>query len=703
MQSNPDFELAYHIVEHTDTNLFLTGRAGTGKTTFLRTLTGRSSKRVVVAAPTGIAAINAGGVTLHSLFQLDFGPFVPGRKRKPLRFSREKMRVIKFMDVLVIDEISMVRADLLDAVDDMLRRVRNPHLPFGGVQLLLIGDLRQLPPVVTDEERHILAQAYDTPYFFSSHALAMSRYVTIELQKVYRQENEHFLSILAAIRDGNPPEHVIRELNARHLPGFVPDDGGHWVHLTSHNATANSINAERLGALRSPEHCYRASVTGNFPAGVFPAEESLVLKEGAQVMFIKNDPSPEKRFFNGMLGTVAALGQDSVTVRPSDGSPDVEVGPLGWENRKYEVDAKTGEVEERVDGMFSQIPLRLAWAITIHKSQGLTFSHAIIDVSACFAHGQAYVALSRLRTLDGLVLSAPVPRHAIISDPEVRGFMATRGSARPSSEEMADMEMRYSSNLLDSVYDFLPEMTAMEDLHRLVADAYHSTYPSVVKEYGVRQETFKTEVAATASVFRAQYARLLATSDSRPLLTERLAASAGYFPKKVGDLLSFLTRMPEDIDNAETKKRLKSRMEPLTEALAMKAHIISTFATIPFSNESLLQAKRDFMLGQERGRRRKGGQAESAKGGKKADTPTEVRDPALFKALVAWRKAEAQRRGIPAFRILSTRSLINISNLKPCTRREFQEVPGCGPRTAELYAETVMDIISDSSREGSEE
>lgn len=702
LQSNPDFELAFRIIEHTGTHLFLTGRAGTGKTTFLRTLRERSDKRIVVAAPTGIAAINAGGVTLHSLFQLEFGPFVPGRKRKPLRFSKEKTRLIKFMDVLVIDEISMVRADLLDAVDDMLRRVRNPRLPFGGVQLLLIGDLRQLPPVVTEEEQAILAHEYDTPYFFSSHALAMTPYVTIELKKVYRQENAHFLSILAGVRDGHPSEQTIRELNGRHKPGFVPDGREHWVHLTSHNATANRINTERLEALHGSRQMYHATVTGNFPAGVYPAEETLALKEGAQVMFVKNDPQPDKKFFNGMLGTVVGLEEDRVRVRPSDGKPDITVGPLAWENRKYEVNGQNGELEERVDGIFSQIPLRLAWAMTIHKSQGLTFSHAIIDAASCFAHGQAYVALSRLRTLEGLVLSAPIPRHAIISDPCVGGFMERQNALRPTPQGLQDMETRYSLSLLDSVYDFAPELQALEEMHRLVADAYQSTYPSIVREYGERKDAFTTDVAAPATVFRSQYSRLLSMPDSRPMLTERLAASAGYFPDKVSGLLLFLMRMPEDIDNAEAKKRLRARLEPLTETLAMKTRMIASLATTPFSNESLLQAKRDFMLGQERGNRRKGKVSGTSGSAPKESSPTEIQDPELFKALVAWRKEEAKRQGLPAFRVFATRTLIQIANRRPTSRREFQAVPGCGPRTTELYADAVLEIIAHVS-EGSEE
>lgn len=689
--TNKDFELAYRIVEHTGTHLFLTGRAGTGKTTFLRSLTARSSKRIVVAAPTGIAAINAGGVTLHSLFQLDFGLFMPGKKRKPLRFSREKLRLLKLMDVLVIDEISMVRADLLDAVDDMLRRLRNPYQPFGGVQLVMIGDLLQLPPVVTEEEKPFLQEQYATPYFFSSRALALTDYVTIELQKVYRQENKDFLAILAEVRGGRPSQAVIGALNRCFVPHFELPEDEHWIRLTSHNATASSVNADKLKALSAEPYTYHAVITGNFPKGVCPADETLVLKAGAQVMFIKNDPSPEKKFFNGMLGTVTDLDEDSVTVMPENGDYPITVGALSWENRKYEVDANTGELHEIVDGLFNQIPLRLAWAITIHKSQGLTFEHAIVDASSCFAHGQAYVALSRLRSLKGLVLSAPIPAYSIISDPTVNGFMSVQGDRRPDEGNMHALESSYALTMLDSLYDFTPDISTIEDIHKLVADAYHATYPSVVREYGERQERFKDEIVRPATTFKTQYARIIQTPDSLPMLTERLAASAGYFPSRIEDFMNFIAAMPEHIDNAEVKKRLKNKLAELADTLALKSHLIASLADTPFSTASLLDTKRQYLLQVEKGSARN---VRKEKKSKDSD-PDELENPEIFKALVEWRKEVAKKQGIPAFRVLSTRALIQIANRRPAGRKEFLAVPGCGPRTTALYYEDIQNILAE--------
>lgn len=695
-ENNPDFELAFHIMERTGTNLFLTGRAGTGKTTFLRSLIQKTSKRMVVAAPTGIAAINAGGITLHSLFQLDFGPFIPGVKRKALKFNRDKLRLIKYMDVLVIDEISMVRADLLDAVDDALRRLRNPNAPFGGVQLLLIGDLRQLPPVVTEEEKPILSSRYSTPYFFSSHALSMTQYVTIELQKVYRQEDPHFLSLLNSVRDGYPSPQTIATLNKRCIPDFQPEETASWIRLTTHNASASAINTKRLEALPSPSRKYTASVSGNFPEIAYPADKVLELKEGAQVMFIKNDPDPDKLFFNGMLGTVTALHDNSVTVRPSNGKPEITVTPLSWENRKFKIHEDTGEVVESVDGSFSQIPLRLAWAITIHKSQGLTFSHAIIDAAGAFAHGQTYVALSRCRTIEGLILSAPIPAQAIISDPHVSGFLNHQAAARPDSDSLLLMEKHYALNVLNTLFDFTIDLNDIDSLHRLIADAYQSTYPSVVSEYAIAQNTFIDEVSKPAAIFRRQYQSIIFTPDSLPRLTERLSASGGYFPDKIESFLRILDKLPKNLDNKEILKRLQKKSAALAEALQTKAHLIAHMQDTPFSPTEIMKEKAAFLLRLEKKQSKSdtGSKTRSHSAAANSENhPLEVKNKELFEALLLWRKAKAKEQGLPAFRILATKVLIALSNALPSNRNEFINVRGCGPKTAELYSSEIIELI----------
>ena len=456
MSVNNELKAAWEFVEKTGRSVFLTGKAGTGKTTFLREVVASSSKRVVVVAPTGIAAINAGGVTIHSFFQLPLHPFIPGIKvESKFAFSKEKRSIIKTIDVLVIDEISMVRSDLLDAVDSVLRRFRDRSKPFGGVQLLMIGDLQQLTPVVTDEEAQLLSNYYTTPYFFGSHALEKIDYVTIELKKVYRQQDEAFISILNAVRSGRPSADVMRELNARYIPDFAPDPEEGYIRLATHNNTANSYNEQQLEQLEGPMHDFQAEISGTFPEYSYPTELRLDLKEGAQVMFVKNDPSSEKRYYNGKIGHVVEFLEDMILVKCPDDDEVIAVEPLEWENCKYVINEQTQEMETQVQGVFKQYPLRLAWAITIHKSQGLTFDKAIIDAAASFASGQVYVALSRCRSLEGMVLATPLRQHAVITDLQVEDYIQVQDKA--AAESMArldDIKKDYFRELLGDMFDF---------------------------------------------------------------------------------------------------------------------------------------------------------------------------------------------------------------------------------------------------------
>ena len=456
MEGNEQLKAAWEFVEKTGKSVFLTGKAGTGKTTFLREVVQTSSKRVVVVAPTGIAAINAGGVTIHSFFQLPLHPYIPGIKiESKFAFSKEKRSIIRTIDVLVIDEISMVRSDLLDAVDSVLRRFRDRNKPFGGVQLLMIGDLQQLTPVVTDEEADLLRQYYPTPYFFGSHALAKTDYVTIELKQVYRQQDEKFLAILNAVRTGRPTQQVIDSLNTRCIPSFTPDPDEGYIRLTTHNNIANEYNESQLQQLMEEPHRFDAEITGNFPEYSYPTDLQLELRKGAQVMFVKNDPSSEKRYYNGKIGHVVEIIDDIVLVQcPGDDQP-VAVEQLEWENSRYVINEKTQEMETEVQGTFRQYPLRLAWAITIHKSQGLTFDKAIIDAALSFASGQVYVALSRCRTLEGMVLATPLTQSSVMTDLRVEDYIENQ--ERAAAESLGRLEAikkEYFIQLLKDLFDF---------------------------------------------------------------------------------------------------------------------------------------------------------------------------------------------------------------------------------------------------------
>ena len=456
MEVNKELKTAWEFVEKTGMSVFLTGKAGTGKTTFLKKVVEESRKRVVVVAPTGIAAINAGGVTIHSFFQLPLHPFIPGAKiESKFAFSKEKRSIIKTIDLLIIDEISMVRSDLLDAVDSVLRRFRNRNKPFGGVQLLMIGDLQQLTPVVTDEEAQLLSAYYPTPYFFGSKGLSQIDYVTIELKEVYRQQDEAFISILNSVRRGRPSREVIKTLNDRHDPRFVPgaDDG--YIRLTTHNHIANSYNGQQLCMIDEPVHVFDAAISGNFPEYSYPTEERLELKVGAQVMFVKNDPSSEHRYYNGKIGVVTDFYEEYILVKCPGDNEKIAVEPLEWENCRYVINEQTQEMETEVQGLFRQYPLRLAWAITIHKSQGLTFDRAIIDAAAAFASGQVYVALSRCRTLEGIVLATPLRQDAVITDYRVDDYIEGQEVAAKASVERLDkIKEDYYKELLGEMFDF---------------------------------------------------------------------------------------------------------------------------------------------------------------------------------------------------------------------------------------------------------
>lgn len=420
---NFELDVARFIVEKTDMSLFLTGKAGTGKTTFLREVVRYTKKKCIVLAPTGIAAVNAGAMTIHSFFQFGLGPFVQGviEPKSDFRINKSKLELIRHLQLLIIDEVSMVRADLMDHIDVELRRIRRNSKPFGGVQLLMIGDLQQLPPIAHGGEDELLRQYYKTLYFFSSAALKSMKYSCIELKNVYRQTDRHFIDILNHARDCTLTSQDISDLNARYVPGFSPKPEDGYIRLMTHNRQVDYVNETELEKLDNKPYTFVAAVTGTFPEESYPTADSLTLKKGAQVMFIKNDP--DRRFINGTLGEVKSIDKNSIAVRLAESGTIIDVEPMEWQNIRYQFDEESKEISSKQIGRFKQYPLKAAWAITVHKSQGLTFDKAIIDVHAAFSPGQAYVALSRCRTLDGLVLSSPVSASVFMRDNAVDAYM----------------------------------------------------------------------------------------------------------------------------------------------------------------------------------------------------------------------------------------------------------------------------------------
>ena len=603
MEMNEESILAWNIIEKTSANLFLTGKAGTGKTTFLKRLKELSPKRMIVLAPTGIAAINAGGMTIHSFFQLPFSPYVPGTtfgsgEQKRYQFSKLKRNIIRSIDLLVIDEISMVRSDLLDAVDSVLRQYRKRHdLPFGGVQLLMIGDLQQLAPVVTPQEERLLGQHYDTPFFFSSNALKQVGYLTIELKKVYRQQDEQFISLLNQIRENKASEATLQALNQRYIPNFVPPKEGNYIRLTTHNAPAQYINEQQLSALPAQSFSFTADIEGDFPETSYPADFKLTLKPGAQVMFIKNDP--QHRFYNGMIGEVIGVRTDEdgskIIVRSKDSDEEFDLEKMEWTNAKYTLNEKTKEIEETVEGKFMQYPLRLAWAITIHKSQGLTFEHAIIDASHSFTHGQTYVALSRCKTLEGMVLSQPLSRGAIISSQTVDSF--TSQLAAPTQAQISYLEQQYIIYCISELFDFYSLRASYEHLMRCLVEFFNGKYPRVVSEYQKLQVVLKSLIAVSDK-FRVQYTGMLARNpDVRQTeLQDRIHKGAMYFLDKISILSDLIRKSNLDTDNKVARKQFEDRFSVFSEDVKLKERLLKYECSAEFTVTDYLKKKAQFLL-----------------------------------------------------------------------------------------------------------
>lgn len=698
---NSQMDLAYQILEKTATNLFLTGRAGTGKTTFLRTVRRHLHKRMVVLAPTGIAAINAEGVTIHSFFQLPFAPYIPGSKfAEPANYGiqKQKLRLIRSLDLLVIDEVSMVRADLLDAVDESLRRIRRNQQPFGGVQLLLIGDLQQLSPVVKDEEREMLGAHYSGFYFFNSHALRQTPYATIELQQVYRQSDSRFLSLLNAVREGKVDEQTLASLNTRFISNFEQPKEAGYIRLVTHNWQAHTINSRELEALTDPSFNFDAQVSGKFPESSYPTDFQLTLKRGAQVMFVKNDA--DKRYFNGMLGTVEAITEKGFSVRPND-TPDavIEVHPETWTNARYELDPKTNEIKEVVDGTFTQYPVKTAWAITIHKSQGLTFDHAVIDVSGSFAHGQTYVALSRCRTLEGLVLTAPIPMRAIIADEYVNAYSNEVRSKVLTQCQFEQMEYDYVLQLLTEAFTFTRIRASLSSILRVFEEFLSGTYPETTQRYADCLGRFDLEVVNVSGRFHQQYQRMLQEQGGveGELLQERIRKGAGYFYDKLKELSEFVQQQRVTIDNAVAKKRMSTALGELTDCSYVQRNLMAFMREEGFSLKPFMAKRTELLLEVDnpaQAKRRKLTAEPVVEATQAAaDGPTEVRNPKLYAILQQWRRNKMQQLQVPAYTIMHNKALIALANNAPKSLEELFQVPYVGKVTLQKYGAELMELL----------
>lgn len=582
--SNPDFQLAARFVNQTGRSVFLTGKAGTGKTTFLQYIRENTFKKLAVVAPTGVAAINAGGTTMHSFFQLPFGPYIPapqygwnaGRSGVTdpnslfanIRLNAAKRELLQELELLIIDEISMVRADTLDAIDAILRHFRQqPLAPFGGVQVLYIGDLFQLPPVISQEETQLLKEYYSSPFFFEAKVIREQPPIYIELKKIYRQKEAVFIDILNNIRNNRATSYDLEKLHDHYQPDFMPPKDSNYITLTSHNARAEHINQAELGRLRGKLHAFEAAITGEFNDKAHPAEKILQLKEGAQIMLIKNDKGETRRYFNGKIGTIKKLGE-KITIQFPNEPDDLVLEKEIWRNIRYKYDREKDKIEEEELGTFSQYPIRLAWAITIHKSQGLTFDKAVIDAGGSFAPGQVYVALSRLRSIDGLVLQSRIPPYAISTDARVIEYTDSRMSDREMLTHLQEDQHTFIHATLQKAFDWTRLTSSLQDHH----SAYdHRQIPAKIKAVTLSVAWLERSVHQheTALKFTRQLDLLLhsAREDGYRQLQQRIQAAAAWFLQSLEE--DQIKPLHQHIEEVRIQKKVKKYLTELQELRAM--------------------------------------------------------------------------------------------------------------------------------------
>jgi len=590
--NTPQLKRAFEFAEYTGCHIFLTGKAGTGKTTFLQNFKETSAKQMIVVAPTGVAAINAGGVTIHSFFQLPFGPHLPEFQSNDAsgnvqKLSQTKKDIIRNLELLVIDEISMVRADLLDAIDATLRRFKDHYLPFGGVQLLMIGDLQQLPPIVPKDDKQLLQNYYETMFFYGSRALQRTHYTCIELTHIFRQNDEQFIHLLNQIRDNAIDETTLEKLNDRYNPQFNPSDDEGYITLTTHNKQAKKINSAKLDKLSNKTFVKNAKIDGDFPAHAYPTESELNLKIGAQVMFVKNDTSMDKLFYNGKIGNVVDVTDEYIYVKCPEDTENIAVESMEWRNIQYSIDEEKETIKEKVIGRFNQYPLKLAWAITIHKSQGLTFEKAIIDANAAFAHGQVYVALSRCKSLDGIVLISPITRNCIKHDYGVLKFMNNIDNECADDNFYDRCKFDYQRLLLKKLFNFKPIDQHISSILKIVQNNKKSFPPELPYIISQVDESFRNEIVDVSHRFEKQIDRLVAENANiaeNEILKERIEKGCQYFSEKTESIVvTFLKELSVEITNERLDKSFKKHLSALGKDILTKlAHLHQNLSILDF-------------------------------------------------------------------------------------------------------------------------
>ena len=705
IEHTKEFDLTYKFATETNQNIFLTGKAGTGKTTFLKYLRQKSIKKIIVAAPTGVAAINARGVTLHSLFQLPFGVILPDLDfvrdaensviNHPLiskiHYSSEKLNLLRSIELLIIDEASMLASYILDAIDVILRFVRRkPESPFGGVQLLLIGDLYQLPPVVKREDWEILQDFYSSIFFFDSFVLRDNFPIVIELKEIYRQKDEKFIEILNGIRNNDITEENFRLLNSRLQRNFIPKNNDGYITLTTHNYQSDEINRRKLNNLSSRTYVYLAEIIGEFPENIFPAEEELELKTGAQVMFLKND-TEGKKYFNGKIGVITKLDANSIKVKCKDDLGEIEVKKCEWQNIKYKIEPDTREITEEVLGTFIQYPLRLAWAITIHKSQGLTFEKAVIDAEKAFAIGQVYVALSRCTSLKGLVLSSPVYRNFLGAHEDLQEWQ-NKNQYNNLAQLFIESRQNYILHELQNIFTWKSWYIQLKELNEFLWEnsiKISSEATEWIKGLLDKQkELSNISEKFNQTIIRLNKENLLVENNDS--LQKRIKDGASYFYDEISKWDVRFTNHPLSVDTKKLARKIDGWLEEINFTVQEILFKIS-ICKYGFLLENYLRSCKSFnpptkILGS------------YSKDKLASPSDEKITHMELHHKLVELRKQIGKKSSLPDYMIFNNSSIKNVCFNLPLTNGELLKVKGFKKAKANVYGDRIISLVKEYCR-----
>ena len=683
------YDIAYNFAMFTNRSLFLTGKAGTGKTTFLKKLKEQTKKKMAIVAPTGVAAINAGGVTIHSFFQLPFSPFIPTEENKRELLSKLKMnssrrRILYELELLVIDEISMVRADVLDEIDTILRHFRyKRNEPFGGVQLIFIGDMYQLSPVYKENEWEMLSPYYQSIYFFDSHALKQQTPLYIEFDKIFRQSDMQFIELLNEVRNNTISEKSFNLLQSLYKPDFKPPKDDTYITLTTHNYIADGINSEELAKLKGKKKEFEAKVEGDYPERNYPTEKILEFKVGAKVMFLKNDKESPRRYFNGKIGEIVSFEEDEILVKCAETEEIISVEQELWENISYKSNPVTRQIEETVLGSFIQFPLRLAWAITIHKSQGLTFDKAIIDAGKAFTPGQVYVALSRCRSLDGMVLLSKINRQSLQTDQNIVEHGKQKTPKEILDNQLDTSKKEFKEKILLSLFDFKTIGGQCNRLIDFVKEKSSSFNEETIPFLSDFQNQI-SEIQAVAVKFQNQLQRIIAMdSNSEQQLQERISSAVNYFSQQLKIVSEKLKKSPAITDSKANATDYNDDLQTIFASVEEKRHIFKNIKG-NFSVEQYYIARNNLFLPHF---------SVNAFAGSNQSSKTEARYPDLYRKLADLRRNICDASNMPIYMVSSTTGLTELATYLPLNLDDMLKISGFGQVTISKYGQQFLDIV----------